>query len=47
MKCFMSRTAFNAPRFVIFVAGPVIMKAIALPILIPFAISQWIQIKRD
>ena len=26
---------FNAPRFVILVAGPVIMKAAALPMLIP------------
>ena len=29
------RTIFNAPRFVIFVEGPVIIKAVALPILIP------------
>ena len=28
-------TIFNAPRFVIFVAGPVIIKAAALPMLIP------------
>ena len=31
------RTIFNAPRFVIFVAGPVIMKALALAMLIPSA----------
>lgn len=30
-------TIFRAPRFVIFVAGPVIIKAAALPMLIPEA----------
>ena len=35
-KRFIPRTIFNAPRFVIFVDGPVIMNAAALPMLIPF-----------
>ena len=34
-KRFQPIAIFSAPRFVIFVAGPVIMKAAALPILIP------------
>ena len=38
---FIPNTIFRAPRFVIFVAGPVIIKAEALPILIPSA-SHWI-----
>lgn len=32
---FHPMTIFRAPRFVIFVAGPVIMKAAALPMLMP------------
>ena len=34
-KRFIPSTIFNAPRFVIFVAGPVIINAAALPMLIP------------
>ena len=33
---FAPSTIFIAPRFVIFVAGPVIINAAALPMLIPF-----------
>lgn len=32
---FIPRTIFTAPRFVILVAGPVIIKAAALPMLMP------------
>ena len=34
---FIPNTIFSAPRFVILVAGPVIIKADALPMLIPMA----------
>ena len=36
-KCLIPSTALSAPRFVIFVAGPVIINAAALPRLMPLA----------
>ena len=37
IKLLAPSTIFNAPKFVIFVAGPVIINAVAEPILIPLA----------